>query len=173
MEFERGEALLSKYFLSGMLLMFLYRGVSKELHKKNNGRLIPKGDKFTHMFYPSGHLYPSRGIFAGECEQNAVVTHQFAELMTEQGFRSAGISTTPISERAKYYATHINDSVTTDGYVYVIDCSKLDTCEVEQKIVSELVEFPSKPEDEEVILVAKNRGVLPTEIVVETIEVAP
>jgi len=155
-----------------MLLMFLYRGVNKELHKENKGELRPKGDKFTHIFCPSDHLYPSRSIFAGECEQNAVVTHQFVELMTEQGFRSAGISTTPIFERAKYYATHINESVTTDGYVYVIDRSKLDKFEVEQKIVSKLVEFPSKPEDEEVILVAKNRGVLPTEIVVETIEVA-
>ncbi len=153
--------------------MFLYRGVNKELHKENDGKLKVKGDKFTHMFYPSDHLYPSRSIFVGECEQNAVVTHQFAELRTEQEFRSAGISTTPILERAKYYATHISDSVTTDGYVYVIDRSKLDKLEVEQKIVSELVEFPRKPEDEEVILVAKNRGDLPTEIVVETIEVAP
>ena len=153
--------------------MFLYRGVSKELHKKNNGRLIPRGDKFTHMFYPSDHLYPSRSIFVGECKQNAVVTHQFAELMTEQRFRSAGVSTTPIFERAKYYATHINASVTTDGYVYVIDRNKLDKFEIEQKIVSELVEFPRHPEDEEVILVAKDRGDLSKEIVVETREVAP
>lgn len=153
--------------------MFLYRGVNKELHKENKGELRPKGDKFTHMFYPSDHLYPSRSIFAGECEQNAVVTHQFAELRTEQEFRSAGISTTPIFKRAKYYATHTNDSVTTDGYVYVIDRSKLGKSGVEQKIVSELVEFPRVPVDEEVILVTKDRGVLPTGIVIETIEVAP
>ena len=153
--------------------MFLYRGVNKELHKENKGELRPKGDKFTHQCYPSDHLYPSRSIFAGEGEQNAVVTHQFAELRTEQGFRSAGISTTPICERAKYYATHINELVTTDGYVYFIDRSKLDKFGVEQKIVSELVEFPSKPEDEEVILVAKDRGVLPIKIVVKTIKVAP
>ncbi len=154
--------------------MFLYRGESKELYKKNNGRLTPKGDKFTHMFYPSDHLYPSRSIFAGECEQNAVVTHQFDELRTEQEFRSAGISTTPIFERARHYATHIyDDSVTTDGYVYVIDRNKLDKFEIEQKIVSELVEFPRHPEDEEVILVAKGRGDLSKEIVVETREVAP
>ena len=157
--------------------MFLYRGVSWELHKKYSGRLKPKGDKFTHMFNPSEHLYPSGSIFPGECEQNAVVTHQFDELRTEQKFRSAGISTTPIFERAKYYATHthinVNELVTTDGYVYVIDRNKLDKFEIEQKIVSELVEFPRHPEDEEVILVAKDRGDLPTEIVVETREVAP
>jgi hypothetical protein len=153
---------------------FLYRGVSKELHKKNNGRLIPKGDKFTHMFYPSNHLYPSRSIFPGECEQNAVVTHQSAELMAEQRFRSAGISTTPIFERAKYYATHIyDDSVTTDGYVYIIDRSKLDKFDIEEKIVSEVVESPQIPEDNEVILVSKDRGTLPTEIIIETLEVAP
>ena len=157
--------------------MVLYRGVNKELHKENKGELRPKGDKFTHEFYPSDHLYPSRSIFVGECEQNAVVTHQFAELRTEQEFRSAGISTTPIPERAKYYATHIYDTngllTTTDGIIYVIDRSKLDKFEVEQKIVSELVEFPRYPEDEEVILVAKDRGNLPIEIVVETREVAP
>ena len=153
--------------------MFLYRGVNKELHKENKGELRPKGDKFTHMFTPSDHLYPSMSIFIGEYEQNAVVTHQSPELMTEQGFRSAGISTTPIFERAKYYATHINPSVTTDGYVYVIDCGKLDKFEIEQKIVSELVEFPRCPEDEEVILLAKDKGELPIEIVVETKEVAP
>jgi hypothetical protein len=153
--------------------MFLYRGVSKKLHEENNGRLTLKGGKFTHMFYPSDHLYPSRSIFVGECEQNAVVTHQSPELRAEQGFRSVGISTTPIFEKAKYYATHINPSVTTDGYVYVIDCGKLDKFEIEQKIVSELVEFPRCPEDKEVILVAKDRGDLPIEIVVETKEVAP
>ena len=153
--------------------MFLYRGVNKELHKQNKGELRPKGDKFTHEFYPSDHLYCSRNIFPGECEQNAVVAHQFAELRTEQEFRSAGISTTPIPQRAKYYATHINESITTDGYVYVIDRSKLGKFGVKQEVVSELVEFPRCPEDEEVILVAKNRGDLPIKIVVETREVAP
>ncbi len=155
--------------------MFLYRGVNKELHKENKGELRPKGDKFTHMFTPSDHLYPSMSIFIGEYEQNAVVTHQSPELMTEQGFRSAGISTTPILKRAKYYATHINESVTTDGYVYVYVyvIILLDKFEVEQKIASDLVEFPRCPEDEEVILVAKARGSLPIEIVVKTREVAP
>ena len=117
--------------------MLLYRGVSKELYKEYKGELRPKGYKFTHMFTPSEHLYPSRSIFIGECEQNAVVIHQYAELMDEQGFRSAGISTTPILEIARYYATHNNDLTTTDGYVYVIDRTKLDKFEVEQKIVSE------------------------------------
>ena len=101
------------------------------------------------------------------------MTHQFAELRTEQEFRSAGISTTPIPERAKYYATHINESVTTNDYVYVIDRNKLDKFEIEQKIVSELVKFPRHSEDEEVILVAKNRGTLPKAIIVKTRDVAP
>ena len=146
--------------------MFLYRGVNKELHKMYDGKLVPKGRQFRSHLYPSKYLFPSDRLIIGESEQNAAINHQTG------GQSDAGISTTPIFERAKYYATHINESVTTDGYVYVIDRSKLDKFKVEQEIVSELVEFPRYPEDEEVILVAKDRGNLPIAIVVETREVA-
>ena len=146
---------------------FLYRGVSKDLHKKNEGKLVPKGRQFKSHLYPSEYLFPSDRLIIGESEQNAAINHQIG------GQRDAGISTTPIFDRAKYYATHINDLITTDGCVYVIDRSKLGKFGIEEKIVSELVEYPKIPEDEEVILVAKDRGVLPSGIVVETMEVAP
>lgn len=147
--------------------MLLYRGVNKELYKENKGELRPKGKQFRSHLYPSKYLFPSDRLIIGESAQNAAINHQTG------GQSDAGISATPIFERAKYYATHINESVTTDGYVYVIDRSKLDKFEVEQQIVSELVEFPRCPEDEEVILVAKDRGNLPIGIVVKTRKVAP
>ena len=150
---------------------YLYRGVSKELHEANHGELIPKGNQFTHVFCPDDHLYPSESIFCGECEQNAVVKHQLGNQIAKQGFRSAGISTTPIFSRAKYYATHINDSRATDGFVYVIDRSKFEKFGIKEKIISELVEYPKIPEDKEVILVAKDRGNLPIQIIVEIREV--
>ena len=153
-------------------LKFLYRGESKEMYEKNNGQLIPKGNEFTHVFTPSDHLYPSNSIFVGECEQNAVVTHQSGELMAEQRFQSAGISTTPIFERARFYAIHIRGSKTTDGWIYIINRNILRELGIEEKVVSELVEFPSIPEDQEVILVAKDRGTLPKEIIIQMLEVS-
>ena len=95
---ERGCAPLTGSPCWSMLLMLLYRSVSKQNHKEDEGRLVPKGkgEKFTHIFRPSEHLYPSRSILVGECGQNAVVTHQNAELKHEQQFRSAGVSTTPV-----------------------------------------------------------------------------
>jgi len=152
-------------------LKFLYRGESKEMYEKNSGQLIPRGNEFTHVFTPSDHLHPSKSIFVGECEQNAVVTHQSGELMAEQRFQSAGISTTPIFERARFYATHNRDLKTTDGWVFIINRNRLAEFGIEEKIVSDLVEFPSIPEDREVILVAKDRGTLPKEIIVQVLEV--
>jgi hypothetical protein len=151
---------------------YLYRGVSRELHEKNNGELKPKGSQFTHVFYPDEHLYPSESILPGECEQNAIVKHQLGGQVAEQGFRSAGISTTPVFIRAKYYATHLEDSTTTDGFVYVIDRGEFEEFGIEEKVVSELVEKPRVAEDEEVILVAQDRGNLPLQIIVEILEVA-
>jgi hypothetical protein len=150
---------------------YLYRGVSRELHEQNNGELKPKGNQFTHVFYPDEHLYPSESIFCGECEQNATVKHQLGDQVAEQGFRSAGISTTPILSRARYYATHLNDLTTTDGFVYVIDRGTLGGFGIEEEVVSELVKEPRVPEDEEVILVARDRGDLPQDIIVDIQEV--
>ncbi len=124
------------------------------------------------MFYPDEHLYPSESIFPCECEQNAVVKHQLGDQIAEQGFRSAGISTTPVFSRAKYYATHLEDSTTTDGFVYVIDRNTLQKLGVEERVASELVDLPRVPEDEEVILVTQNRGNLPLQIIVGILEIA-
>ncbi len=133
---------------------FLYRGVSKEVHEKNKGKLITKGTQFKSDLYPSDYLFPSNRLIIGESEQNAAINHQIG------GQRDAGLSTTPVFLRAKYYATHVYDTASglltpTDGYVYVIDRNKLGKFGVDEIIVSELVEFPKIPEDKEVILVAK------------------
>ncbi len=152
--------------------MLLYRGVNKELYKENKGELRPKGTQFRSHLYPSKYLFPSDRLIIGESEQNAAIYHQIG------GQSDAGISTTPILKRAEYYATHFYNAANglltpTDGIVYVIDRSKLDKFEVEQWVASELVESPKAPEDEEVILVAKDRGNLPKAIVVKTRKVAP
>jgi hypothetical protein len=55
--------------------------------------------------------------------------------------------------------------------VYKIDTELLEKCGVSAYSVSEHATAPAIPDDEEVILVAKDFGPLPSEIVVEVFEV--
>lgn len=143
---------------------FLYRGVSKELYEKNKGKLIPKGRQFKSDLYPSEYLFPSNRLIIGNNERNAAIMHQIG------GYRDAGISTTPVFCRAKYYATHVYDAANgsltpTIGFIYIIDRNKLNKFGVEEHVIPELVESPKIPEDKEVILVAKDKRKLPAGII--------
>ena len=145
-------------------MSYLYRGASESIHRKNNGRLVPKETgPFEYAFhygegeYGSGETYGSSPI-------NAVVRHQ----LNQEGFPTSGVSTTPHFERAKFYATH-NGKLA--GYVYKIDRSLLSSHSVQEFIVSEFAKRPSVPEDDEVILVASDFGPLPEEVIVDVISV--
>lgn len=146
---------------------YLYRGVTKNYYVKNQGKLKPKLIKnpFEHTFLLDGTFTLDGSVIAGPCERNAVLAHQF----NQRGFPTSGISTTPLIERAKYYAT--NGGKAKAGFIYKIQRTLLDKYGIKEYIVKEWIESPHVPEDEEVILVAENFNTLSERIVAEIIEV--
>lgn len=144
---------------------FLYRGVSLEIHLETGGKLIPKGLSFKHpVRYGSRIAKYDSGITYGYSENNAVIGHQ----TNSNEFLTSGVSTTPDFERAKFYA---NKGKSEKGVVYKINRQKLTVYEVKEYIVSKYATQPTVPEDDEVILVDKNNGPLPNEIIIDVIEV--
>lgn len=145
---------------------FLFRGVNSHLHHRNGGKLIPKaaGKPFTsHAEWGNGEW--NDGSEYGESERNTVIQHQRDSSRHE----TSGVSTTPIFENACRYATH--DGKYMKGFVYKIDTSLLKKHEVTSHVVAQHATQPAIPGDREVILVAKDFGVLPHQIVTEVIEV--
>jgi hypothetical protein len=108
-----------------------------------------------------GATYWGDGSTWGESEANAVVQHQ----RDSAKYPSSGVSTTPSLDIAKRYATH--DAKYVLGYVYKIDVDVLETYGVTAYPVGVFATSPAIPGDEEIILVAREFGPLPKEIVVE------
>ena len=146
-------------------MSYLYRGVSACMHNSTGERLRPKKlGPFTYAFhYGEGIKYGS-GAKYGSSETNAVIRHQ----LKQEGFSTSGVSTTPLFDRAKYYAL---GKSTLAGYIYKIDRSTLQQYCVREFVVADSARFPSVPEDQEVILVASDSWELPPEIVIEIIQV--
>lgn len=146
---------------------YLYRGVNLSLYEATNGKLVPKaiGLPFKQETYFGGDIYFGDGTVYGESERNAVIQHQ----RDSNKHQTSGISTTPVYENAKRYATH--DGKYSSGYIYKIDIELLGSNGVSYYVVEEHATMPSIPEDKEVILVARDFGILPIEIVVEVIAV--
>lgn len=154
---------------------YLYRGVARAGNRDIVDGLRPKKTgAFTYVFHAgevvdstSGRvLRVGEGAVAGESDVNAVLRHQ---IDPEAGRPTAGVSTTPTYERAKYYATHGYSSQ--EGYVLKIDRKLLAPHGVDEYRVSDVVPQPSVPQDDEYILVATNEGALPKAIVVDRFEV--
>ncbi|WP_292663680.1 hypothetical protein [Nitratifractor sp.] len=146
---------------------YLYRGVNPELHKKRKG-LSPKkiGDfKYSFNYDRDRTIYFDRDAKFDSSEHNAVLRHQ----LNQEGFPTSGISTTPHFDRAKFYA--LANGRYEFGYVYKIDRNLLKKYKIKEYVVSEYINHPSVPEDDEVILVAENGGKLPKEIIVDIIPV--
>lgn len=141
---------------------FLYRGVNKQIHETNDGELIPKGNKFTYTF-KFGDFKFNEGVVFGETIKNAVHGHQ----KNSKIYKTSGISTTPMYERALYYATNRNKHEV--SYVYKIDTALLSFYKIYEYIVNDIEEFPKNREDNEVILVAQDNGVLPRKIIAQVI----
>jgi len=145
----------------------LYRGVSSDIHRQNDGRLLPKTlEMFTYAFNWGGKgLKWGSGATYGSSPTNAVIRHQ----LNQEGFPTSGVSTTPSLERAMVYARGLDGTGT--GVVYKIDCARLDTHRVTQYVVAEYAKYPSVSVDEEVILVSADFGPLPNEIIAEVIQI--
>ncbi|MDR4493065.1 MAG: hypothetical protein R3B74_01330 [Nitrospirales bacterium] len=136
------------------------------MFRSTEGRLLPKaiGVEFKRAIkYGQGFKYGE--ITYGSSVKNAIMAHQ----KDSSTFPSSGVSTTPVFENAKAYALH--NGVYTSGYVFKIDAELLKTVGVMAYDISETAPAPAISEDKEIILVAKDFGVLPTEIVIEIIEV--
>jgi len=143
--------------------MHLYRGVNREFHQNAGGVLAPK-DNLEFKRSPEFGRAEFDNSFWGHNEENAVIEHQ----QHQAGYPTSGVSTTPILDRAKFYATHggLHDG----GLIYVIDQELCDSYDVRVYIVKDLVPSPAIPEDKEVILVARDFGCLPPEIIVDVHE---
>ncbi len=144
---------------------YLYRGVSECMHNRNWGRLIPKkSSEFKYTFRLSDDVHLDNGAELGNSPDNAVIRHQ----LRQEGFPTSGISTTPFFERAKFYATVCGKY---PGYIYKIERAILASNGVKEFFVADYTDSPSIPEDHEVVLVAKDFGVLPDTIITEIIPV--
>ena len=163
---QKAARLISGVKYQNIMNRYLYRGVNSDLYETTEGRLLPKtiGEDFKlGIKYGQGFKYGE--ITYGKSVKNAIVAHQ----KNSSTFPSSGISTTPVFENAKAYALHKGKY--TSGYVFKIDTELLKSVGVMAYDVSEYAPAPAIPEDKEIILVAKDFGALPKEIVIEIIEV--
>ena len=143
---------------------FLYRGVNPHLYHSTHG-LVPRGfGPFEYTFLADGTIEADGSATAGPSEQNAVLRHELGQ----EGFPTAGISTTPRVERARIYAT--GGGRYASGYILRIDRTLLAKMGVKEYVVADWIPHPSVPEDAEVVLVANDCGALPPGVVVEVID---
>lgn len=145
---------------------FLFRGASETFHQANGGLLKPKVQgPFSYGFHwdEPGLTWDS-GATWDSTPTNAVIRHQ----LNQEGFPTAGISTTPHLERAILYAR--GKDGTSGGRVFKSDRRLL----LHHGIAEfEVVKYcvPSIPEDSEVILVTLDGVHLPLSVIVEIIQV--
>jgi hypothetical protein len=142
------------------MVEFLYRGVNIEFFEKLNGELRPK-ELAPFARKPKWGMSVWGNSKWGESDVNGVIEHQHHQA----GYPTSGVSTTPHIERAMFYATHAGNLQ--GGYIYVIDRSRLAEHGVVSHVVSKLVNMPSVPEDDEVILVASDYSIIPRAVIVE------
>jgi hypothetical protein len=146
----------------------LYRGVSKEKYDKDGKELKPyKIGQFESIIsLDEGHRL-GEGFTLDSTVNNSIVKHQ----KDSSRYPTSGISTTPIFDRAKYYALHGGKKE--KGYVFVFDRNVLDKYSVKEFVVSEYVEFPNVPIDKEVILYSEMNTIneLSKELIIRVEEV--
>jgi hypothetical protein len=145
---------------------FLFRGVSLLMHESGEG-LRPKGTIFKKvMRLDTPGFFYDMGCTFDNSKENAIIAHQ----LNSAAHLTSGVSTTPHFDRAKHYAT---SGFKCNGIVYKIERCRLNSCDVQEYVISEYTDFPKYPEDDEVILVHRDHGTLPESIVIETIQVDP
>ena len=138
----------------------LYRGVNPVFYKKYNGKITPKENK--EFIKPAEYGRAEYGNNEyGKTILNAVIEHQ----QHQAGYSTSGISTTPILERAIYYATHGGEYEY--GYIYIIDRDLCPLNNIKIYDVNSTIRFPSVPEDDEVILVDESNCNLINKVVID------
>lgn len=147
--------------------MILYRGVNSKMFDeiKDYKFIQPKSYEFGIVFQHDGTIKHDGSATYGKSEKNAILGHQ----IDSSKFKTSGISTTPFINRAREYALHSGKF--NKGYILSFDTHKLDTNEYEVLVVSTRVIFPTKPEDDERILIRKDNANIPFEIVCKVLEI--
>jgi hypothetical protein len=80
----------------------LYRGISAELYSRHGSALVPKvAGAFQYIFSHDGSMRHDGSATHGASARNAVLRHE----LRQEGFPTAGVSTTPAWGRAEFYAT--------------------------------------------------------------------
>lgn len=136
----------------------LFRGVSYQMHEQGRS-LVPKSiGPFIHVAKWDGtHKWNGDSTW-GPSVKNAVNRHQVGQ----KGLPTSGISTTPDRRRAVFYALH--GGQVTAGFVVTLRIGENTTVQIFR--VSEHLEFPDFPEDDEHILVNEPPGPLPESLIV-------
>jgi hypothetical protein len=134
----------------------LYRGVDELTDGANGGRLVPKGTTVAAAPRYDGKIRHDGKFNYGHSQSNTARAHQI-----ESGlYEGCGVSTSRSEERAVIFATSGN---TQDGYVYVIDESRLSEASVTCHEFSDL----EHPHEQEVTLIEQSGGAIPEFVVVE------
>ncbi len=147
---------------------YLYRGISETTTLEETILLALRPRRpgpFSYCFLANGTVRADGSATAGPSDTNAVLRHE----LRQEGFGSAGISTTPLFERARFYA--LTGGRNHRGVVITIDRGLLEQYGVKEFVVAMRVPHPSVPEDHEVILVASDGGALPRQIVAYAVQV--
>lgn len=146
---------------------YLYRGITLEHHEREQGQLRPIGTHVEGMATYDGTFTYGGGLEHGETKTNGLIMHQ----KNSSTFPTAYVSFSPDIERARFYATHEwHDGQAVGGHaglIYVVDTELLATHGMEAQCVAEYALQPTCPEDDEVVLLASDRGPLPQGIVVD------
>ena len=138
----------------------LYRGVSKELDLKCEGKLSPKGSMREIAARYDGRIRYDGTFSHGTSEDNTVRAHHI-----ESGLYSGCyISTTYDEDLARIFATN---NYKQEGWVYVLDQSLFE----KYGIITKKFPDPLYPYEKEISIRAADNKSIPNQVVIEKYEV--
>lgn len=138
----------------------LYRGVCKAMDAQNQGRIIANGSTYLVTAKYDGKIKYDGTFTCGPSANNTARAQQ----LDGSPYDPSAVSTSTSEDVAKHFATSEN---TEDGFVYVIDASKL----AEAGILSFEFSDPEHPHEKEVTLVLSVQDSIPSDLIVRKYEV--
>lgn len=142
---------------------YLYRALRKEEIFAGN-KLIPKSQEPFQKRPALGFDTKLGWCVLGKTKEYAIRQHQ----CPQDESPTSGISTTPHLERAEYYAKKERIIVKINRQLF--NKHSIEECDV-NKCLEKFPEDIAKPEDNEIILVKKDGGSFPKEIIEEVMKI--
>ncbi|QUM85458.1 hypothetical protein [Moritella sp. 28] len=146
---------------------YLFRGVSAEMHNRDQGRLIPKGENVEVTISRGDHDPDNNVVFLRDgtlsripSETNAVRAHQIQSGMHDGAF----ISLSRTLKCASHFATQ---GGIRPGVVYVINPELFE----EYGVVPRFFDNPRYPEEQEVSIRDNDGSEISNNIIIKTIEI--